>query len=321
MANKQFQDGQPLGHGVGTGSRRTMPVIGAGHSPWLFWDGRKDSLWAQALGPLEDAAEHGGNRLAYAKLLQRHYRPSYEAVFGAMPDLKALPANASPVGTAAERAAWQALPSDAQQDVNRIFANLGKAIAAYEKTLPFGATRFDRYVEATLSNDPGAQQILTQQEASGLRIFIGQGQCVSCHNGPLLSDQSFHNTGVPPRAGTLPDRGRAAAISKVQNDIFNCLGTFSDAKPSQCQELRFMNTDDPLMEGAFKTPGLRNVALRPPYMHAGQITSIEEVIAHYVRAPAAPVGQTERKPLRLSDQEARELALFLGTLSDPNSDR
>ena len=50
--DKQFQDGLPLGKGVGTGARRTMPIAGAAHSPWLFWDGRKDSLWSQALGPL-----------------------------------------------------------------------------------------------------------------------------------------------------------------------------------------------------------------------------------------------------------------------------
>ena len=50
------------------GSRRTMPIVGSGHSPWLFWDGRKDSLWSQALGPFEDAVEHGGNRARYASL-------------------------------------------------------------------------------------------------------------------------------------------------------------------------------------------------------------------------------------------------------------
>jgi cytochrome c peroxidase len=57
---KQFQDGIPLARGIATGTRRTMPIVGAAYSPWLFWDGRKDSLWSQALGPLEDPAEHGG---------------------------------------------------------------------------------------------------------------------------------------------------------------------------------------------------------------------------------------------------------------------
>ena len=90
LGGKQFQDALPVSRGVGTGSRRAMPIVGSGHSPWLFWDGRKDSLWSQALGPLEDAVEHGGTRSRYAHLLQSHYRSDYEAIFGAMPDLAAV---------------------------------------------------------------------------------------------------------------------------------------------------------------------------------------------------------------------------------------
>jgi len=330
-AKKQFQDGLPLGRGVGAGARRTMPIVGSGYSPWLFWDGRKDSLWAQALGPLEDAAEHGGNRTRYAQLIQQHYRADYEAIFRAMPDLSRLPSNAGPAGTPAERAAWSAMDAPAQREVNRVFANMGKVIAAFEKTLVHGETRFDRYAEAIVGRDAGAQRILAPQEVDGLRIFIGKGQCVTCHNGPLFTDQHFHNTGVPQRDAMRPDRGRAGAIAKVRADEFNCLGPFSDAKAAQCQELRFMATDDASMEGAFKTPSLRNVSLRPPYMHAGQLSSIEEVIAHYVRAPAATVGHTElahgdpghseRKPIRLSVPEIKALAAFLATLSGPIVER
>jgi cytochrome c peroxidase len=326
-AKKQFQDGLPVGKGVGTGVRRTMPIVGSGHSPWLFWDGRKDSLWAQALGPLEDAAEHGGNRTRYAQLIQTHYRTAYEGVFGKMPDVARAPSDASPGGTPAEKAAWKAMDASARQDVNRVFANMGKAIAAFEKTLIHGETNFDRYVEGMVRGDPGAQQSLNPQEVDGLRIFVGKGQCVTCHNGPLFTDQSFHNTGVPPRDASKPDLGRASAIAKVQSDEFNCLGEFSDAKASQCQELRFLTTDDPKLVGAFKTPSLREVSLRPPYMHAGQFASLEDAITHYVRAPAAAVGHTElahgapghteRKPIRLSDQEIKALAAFLGTLSSP----
>ena len=314
---KQFQDGLPLGRGVGIGSRRAMPIVGSSHSPWLFWDGRKDSLWSQALGPLEDAVEHGGNRARYAHLMQTHYRSNYEAIFGPLPALASVPRDAGPNGTPAEKAAWAAMDSEAQNDVSRVFANMGKAIAAYEKTLVHGESRFDRYVEATLRGDPSAQQALTAQEIAGLRSFVGKGQCVTCHNGPLFTDQHFHNTGVPPRKPASPDRGRAAAVAKVQKDEFNCLGPFSDAKPAQCQELRFMVGDDPALEGAFKTPSLRGVALRPPYMHAGQIASIEQVIVHYVKAPPAAVGHSEREPIRLSEQEIKDLAAFLASLSGP----
>ncbi len=325
--DRQFQDGLPVGRGVGTGSRRTMPIAGVAHSAWLFWDGRKDSLWSQALGPLEDAVEHGSNRTRIAKVLRANYTAEYEAVFGPMPDLAGLPEDAGPHGNTAERAAWQGMGADRRTDVNRVFANLGKAIAAYERTLTPGESRFDRYVRAVVAGAPVGEQTLSSQEINGLRLFLGKGQCATCHNGPLLTDQHFHNTGVPPHDPGNPDRGRAAATIKVQRDEFNCLGAFSDAAPDACQELRFMVTDDPALEGAFKTPSLRNVALRAPYMHAGQFASLQEVVAHYAKSPAAAVGSselaheggghTERKPIRLSASEVRDVAAFLQTLSGP----
>lgn len=320
-----FQDGLPVGRGVGTGTRRTMPIAGAAYSPWLFWDGRKDSLWSQALGPLEDAAEHGANRAALVRLLQADYRAEYERLFGPLPSLQGVPADASPIGSPQERQAWARL-SDAQRDaVNRAFANLGKAIAAYERTLAPSESRFDRYAAAVLAGDAAGQQVLTAQEVNGLRLFIGKGQCATCHNGPLLTDQHFHNTGVPQRDAARADRGRSAALAPVLHDEFNCLGPYSDAPADACQEIRFIASDDPGMDGAFKTPGLRDVAGRAPYMHAGQIASLEEVVAHYVRSPAATVGHSglahaggahrDRRPIRLSDAEARDLVAFLKALS------
>jgi cytochrome c peroxidase len=327
---KQFQDGLPVSHGVGTGSRRAMPIVGAGYSTWLFWDGRKDSLWAQALGPLEDAVEHGGNRTRYAHLVAENYRKDYESLFNPMPRLDRLPRDAGPNGSAAEKAAWAAMDIRQRDNVSRVFANIGKAIAAYEKSLQHEPSRLDRYVDAVVSGDRAAQGMLRANEVKGLRLFIGKAQCVSCHNGPLFTDQQFHNTGVPPRDAATPDHGRAAATAKVRGDEFNCLGPFSDAQPKQCQELRFMVSDDPALEGAFKTPGLRGVAQRPPYMHAGQFATLEQVVRHYVEAPHAAVGhselthrhgsgtdrtQAERAPVELTDAETADLVSFLGTLS------
>lgn len=324
---RDFQDGRPVGQGVGTGARRTMPMAAAAYSPWLFWDGRKDSLWSQALGPLEDGVEHGANRAQLAHLLEANYRAPYEAVFGSFPALQGVPANASPLGSPAERQAWEAMPNGQREAVNRVFSNLGKAIAAYERTVTYGESRFDRYVAAVLDGDAAGQQVLTAQEASGLRLFVGKGQCATCHNGPLLTDQHFHNTGVPPRDASRPDRGRSVAVAKVQDDEFNCLGKYSDAPGDGCQELRFIASDDPGMEGAFKTPSLRNVANRAPYMHAGQFARLEDVVAHYVRSPKAATGHSElahggsghaeRQPIRLGDAEARDLVAFLKTLSGP----
>lgn len=321
---KGFQDGLPVGHGVGTGRRRSMPIVDAAYSPWMFWDGRKDSMWAQALGPLEDGAEHGGTRVGYIRQLATHYATPYGALFGPLPDVSALPAEAGPLGTPEQHAAWDALDPATRTALNRAYTNMGKAIAAYERTLRHPTTRFDEYVRAVRVGDTKALQVLTSQEVSGLRVFIGQGQCVSCHNGPLLSDRSFHNTGVPARTGQAPDRGRRAALAQVANDEFNCLGPYSDAKDGQCAELAFMPKDDPALEGAFKTPGLRGVAERAPYMHAGQFATLQDVIHHYMQAPPAPEGHTElssrpdahgRAPIRLSTQDVQDLTAFLATLS------
>lgn len=314
--DKQFQDGRPVGLGVGTGMRRTMPVVAAGYSPFLFWDGRKDSLWSQALGPLEDPAEHGGNRLAYAHLLAAHYRVEYESVFGGIPNLGRLPSQASPVGTPGQRAAWDSMSEKERQDVSRVFANMGKALAAYQKTLRHRESRMDRYVDGIIEGDAQAAAQFSAQEKRGLRTFIGKGQCISCHNGPLLTDQHFHNTGITPRTVGQPDPGRHAGIAKVRADEFNCLGRFSDAMPEQCEELNFIATADRAMASAFKTPSLRNVALRAPYMHAGQAASLTDVVRHYARAPSAAAGHSELKPIDLSEGEVRDLVAFLGTLSE-----
>jgi cytochrome c peroxidase len=314
---KQFQDGLPVGQGVGAGTRRTMPLAAAAFSPWLFWDGRKDSLWSQALGPLEDPLEHGGNRLQYAQLMRAHYRQQYAAVFGAMPDLARLPANASPLGSASERAAWSGMGQADRDDVSRVFANMGKALAAYQTTLGYAESRLGRYIAGVQGGDAAALGQLLPQEKRGLRIFIGKNACVTCHNGPWFTDQHFHNTGIAPRGAGRPDQGRSAAFAKVGGDEFNCLGRYSDARAQQCGELNFMAADDPHMRGAFKTPGLRNVALRPPYMHAGQVASLADVVRHCAAAPPAPFGHSELQPMKLSEAEVRDVAAFLATLSSP----
>ena len=326
-ADRQFQDDRPVGQGVGTGKRRTMPVMGAANAPFLFWDGRKDSLWSQALGPLEDAAEHGGNRVRFVRLVQAQYSDRYQAVFGTLPAIGALADDASPGGSDAERAAWNALPAASRDGVNRVFANLGKAIAAYERQVSYGESRFDAYARASLATDASGQEVLVPQEVRGLRLFVGPGQCVTCHNGPALTDHAFHNTGVPPRDPEAPDRGRAEGVKKLLQDEFNCLGRYSDARPEQCGELQFVSADDPGLVGAFRTPSLRNVAARPPYMHAGQLATLDRVVEHYARSPKAAVGRSElaqpgerqgaRQAIRLSASDVQDLAAFLGALTGP----
>lgn len=314
-----FQDGKPLGAGVGTTTRRTMPLAGTAYSPWLFWDGRADSQWAQALGPLESAVEHGGNRTQYAHLIARHYRAEYEALFGPLPDMSdptRFPASAGPVADAAARRAWEGMAVEDRERVTRVFANIGKAIAAYERTIMPLPSRFDRYVEAVLHNNAaGMRAALTPDEVAGLRLFIGKAQCINCHNGPLFTNNDFHNTGVPAAPNLPPDTGRADGARQVLAHEFNCLSPYSDAAPEACDELRFLKTDDHELERQFKPPSLRDVAARAPYMHAGQFATLREVLAHYNRAPAAPAGHSELRPLGLSEQEVAQIEAFLRSLS------
>ncbi|MGE0812768.1 MAG: cytochrome-c peroxidase [Vicinamibacterales bacterium] len=311
--DRGFQDGTALGTGVGTTARRTMPIGGAAWAPFLFWDGRKDSLWAQALGPLESPVEHGGTRGQYAHAIAESYRAEYEAVFGPVPDLAGVPAVAGPTGSRAAVAAWAALTPAQQEDVTRVFVNIGKAVAAFERQVVFGASRFDAYVTAVTAGRPGAG-ILSDEEIDGLRLFIGKAGCTQCHNGPLFTNFEFHNTGVPPRPGLPADSGRLAGTSSVVRDEFNCRSRWSDAR-DRCDELRFMAAGEPTQERAYKVPSLRNVVERAPYMDAGQFASLREVLDHYNRAPRAAAGRSELRPLRLTATDLRRLEAFLGTLS------
>ena len=319
VAAQDFQDGTPLAHGVGTTARRTMPIAGTARSPWLFWDGRTDSQWAQALGPLENAVEHGGSRTQYAHVIAEQYRDQYEAVFGLLPDMSGLPSRAGPVSDTAWRASWERMPEARRDDVSRVYANIGKAIAAYERRIEFGASRFDRYVDAVLAGGGHTpESTLTTDEEAGLRLFVGRARCVTCHNGPQFTDDHFHNTGVPlPGVSLPPDSGRAVGVRQVVAGEFNCTSRYSDAKPDDCEELRFAVTDGPELVRAYKTPSLRNVAGRAPFMHAGQLATLADVVAHYATAPAAPSGRSELKPVRLSPNDQRQLVAFLHTLSGP----
>jgi cytochrome c peroxidase len=289
---KGFQDGLPLGRGLATVNRRTMPIAGAAAQQWFFWDGRKDSLWSQALGPLENPREHGLTRLAVVRFVARRYRRQYEAIFGP-------------------------LTVRSRRDVNHAFANVGKTIAAYERRLRFAPARFDRYVDAALAGDQQRmRELVTAQEVEGLRLYLGEAHCLDCHNGPLFSNGEFHNTGVPPRRARRPDVGRIAALAQLRRDEFNCVGEFSDAKPGDCA-MSFLVTESARLRGAFKPPSLRNATRRAPYMHAGQIATLADVLDHYNRAPRARVGRTELHPLGFNREQLDALAAFLRTLETP----
>ena len=313
QANRGFQDGIALANGVGTTARRTMPIAAMARSPFLFWDGRKDSLWAQALGPLESPVEHGGTRAQYAHVVAESYAQEYEQIFGALPDLSRVPRSAGPVTDREAASAWNALSTAQRDDVTRVFVNTGKSIAAYERRIEFGPSRFDKYVAALTTGQSGPN-VLTDDEIAGLRLFIGKANCTQCHSGPLLTSHEFHNTGVPPRPEVAIDHGRLTGATAVLSDEFNCRSPWSDAR-ERCSELEFIMTGEHTLDRAYKVPSLRNVAERAPYMDAGQFATLAEVLDHYNRAPAAATGHSELRPLRLKTAELRQLEAFLKTLS------
>lgn len=310
-----FTDDLPLAHGMGTTERRTMTLIGSAYYPWLFWDGRKDSMWAQALGPLESTVEHGISRTFSARVIADHYKDQYEAIFGPMPyigsiiKLKARPAVEDP----SAYKAWIKVPPEEREAINQIYANMGKAIGSYVRTIVPGKARFDEYVSAVLDgrNDE-LGSIFNENEAGGLRIFIGKAKCTGCHTGPLFTNGEFHNLQIPATADMPFDAGRAEGIIQVLADEFNCLGTYSDAKGKQCAELWFMDTEARKYTGAMKTPTLRNVVERPPYMHAGQFSTIREVLEFYRSTP-----NPEVEHLDLTKKDMVKLEAFMKTLSGP----
>jgi len=288
---RHFTDGLPKGVAIGMSKRNTPSIVGTAYSPWLYWDGRRDSQWSQALSPLEDPNEHASNRLSTIAIVveDKDYWRMYESLFG-------------------EAAG-----------VDRMYSNIGKAIAAFERTIMPTAARFDEYVAAVVGGDTERQATLfSDDEIRGLRLFIGEADCTQCHNGPLFTNNEFHNTGLINLFGEVPDKGRAVGVREVLEHPFSCNGLYSDDSQKTCNELEFARTGPDLI-GAFRTPSLRNLENTAPYGHKGQLVTLADVLAHYNEAPDAMIGHNEAKPLDLSDRELAQIEAFLRTLAAPAS--
>lgn len=309
-------DGQPL-------LRNTPTVVGSAWSTWQYWDGRRDSLWSQALTPLEAPLEMSINRLALVRLLlkEERFRTPYEMIFGPLNiNATELTTDATPMGSQTEKRAWYKLPKPLQTRVNTVFANLGKALAAYQSTLKPPATRFDQFLQA-IDNGESYTKILSKQEYAGARLFVNdkKTQCLECHNGPLLTNNDFHNIGSATFTGDNIDFGRVLGVQAAMIDEFNCHGRYSDASQDECQHLNFMNRTDLMhTQGGFKTPTLRNVANTAPYFHDGRFPTLESVIRHYLSVPATEM-QTEIRDFPLTDKEIDALVAFMNALTTPDT--
>jgi len=287
LASKSFADGTPQSVGLARVDRNAPSISMAAHERWQFWDGRADTLWMQALGPPEDPKEMGSSRLFVAHRIAGNWAADYAAVFGAkypLPDLSGLPAAGKPGDPA-----YDALPIATRDAVTRIYVNVGKAIAAFERSLRVKPNALDRYAS-------GDRTALGIGEKEALQTFFKLG-CAQCHWGPRLTDDAFHALRFPTgRVDGVADRGRIDVLGTLAGAEFVATSKWSDA-PGAAKTLVFTGAA-PNMVGAFKTPALRGVATTAPYGHGGMYPTLLEVSRHYATrgqlvTPAKAVGLVE----------------------------
>jgi len=321
---------------AGWNLRRTIPLLDVGQAKLLMWDGRRDALYNQPLGPLESAVEMNSSRLYVAEQLYVHYKSDYEALFGAMaplgdttrfPALSAAstgcqPSTVDPPPSATCNGTIHGMPGDGaefdgmapadQAAVNQVVVNLGKALGAYERKLSCGPSRFDAWVH-------GASTALTPAEQRGAQIFVGRGKCTSCHSGPYLSDEQFHNIGLQPAQVAVTfldanDPGASQGLGQAIADPFNIRGAFSDGDDG-----RLPASVPAGMAGAFRTPVLRCGARRPSFMHTGQLATLAQVVAFFSRGGDVfgYPGTKEIVALSLSADDQANLTSFLAALEGP----
>lgn len=251
---QHFTDGRPLPVGIDTqpGRRNVPSLVNSAYGKVYFWDGRAATLEEQALVPLTHPQEMGHTLDAIVTTLSEDsfYRGAFRRAFGS----------------------------------TQITArNIARALASYQRSLVAGGSPYDRYEffkeESALS--PMAQR--------GLKLFRGKARCGHCHDGPLFTDQRFHNTGV--------------GWGKQPLDLGRFEHTFAEED-----------------KGRFKTPTLRNVTLTAPYMHDGSIGTLAEVIDFYSRGGHPnPYLDPVIQPLNLSAGEKADLLSFLQALQTPSA--
>lgn len=257
-----FTDRKAVSVGKGVGTRNAPTVFNAADLKVMFWDGHADSLWSQPLFAIEDPLEMNSTRLALAHFVANtDARALYEKVFGSMPAVETWPAAGKPGD-----AAFDSLPAITQNEVNRVAANVGKAFDAYMRKNRTADAALDRFLDGDATR-------LIPLAQDGLNLFVAQG-CASCHSGPMLTDEGFHNVGFPSLAGAAPDAGRARGAEILRSNIFNLAGPYADATPGLLKTVGVEAGE----AGAFRTPSLRNITRTEPYGHDGALASLRDVL-------------------------------------------
>jgi cytochrome c peroxidase len=175
------------------------------------------------------------------------------------------------------RTAFREAFGDDRIDIDRV----AEAIAAYEATRLSGGSRFDRF-------RAGDAEGLTAEEKEGLEIFFGRGRCSVCHSGPSFSDGAFHDVGIGRRPAGAADAGRDPGRYAVT-------GRASD-------------------RGAFRTPTLRDVSRRAPYMHDGSIQTLDEAVRVYQVDGDDPRLDPAMREVDIGCRDVAPLVAFLRAL-------
>jgi cytochrome c peroxidase len=294
---KAFADGRARGLGRQLLDRNTPSLWNAVHERWYGWDGAADSLWSQAIRPIVDAREMAAS--------PSHVRATiagdgdlacrYTQVFGRPPD----------------------------GNDEAVLVDAGKAIGAFVGTLQSGRTVFDDFRDALARGDRRAAATYPPAAQRGARLFVGRGRCHLCHVGPMFSNGEFGDTGLPffVRPGVV-DPGRHGGIAALRASAYNLLSRWSDASdPTASLKTSHVQAQHRNF-GEFKVPSLRNVAFTAPYMHDGQLATLDDVVRHYSELNLDRLhadGERILEPLHLSERERADLIAFLQTLSDPQA--
>ncbi|MAK26303.1 MAG: hypothetical protein CMA02_03425 [Euryarchaeota archaeon] len=292
IPEKYFTDGLSVSQGIKPLERNSTTLLNAAHQRWFFWDGRTDTLWGQPIETIEHPDEMNSGRTDVLRIIKQDdiLHKQWERVFGAM--------NAQ------------------TEDQNT--AMLAKSIAAYITQLSAIDAPFDAFVR-------GDNSAISESAKRGLHFFITDGGCLRCHFGPWFTDGSFHSVGVPPlNGGPLKDSGRYGAIDQLKRAEFGAGSEFSDDKDGMRATITkhiAKRKDD---WGAFRTPSLRNVAKTPPFMHAGQLTTLDDVIEHYSTLENFVSADHHREtilvPLNMTELQKKDLKAFLESLTAPLPD-
>lgn len=193
------------------------------------------------------------------------------------------------------------------------WANALRSVAAYQRTLNSKSVPFDAFLK-------GDDEAIGEAAKRGYKLFTGKANCIQCHDGALLSDDRYHNLGVPPSPDVLNSSNKQITFrfEQASNGVPRKL--YESARDDLGLYYVTKRAGD---IGKFRTASLRELKHTPPYMHNGVFKTLREVIDFYDQGGGANPNKSPLiKPLKLTKDEKADLLAFLESLSgDPLSDR